>query len=83
MAGSALNRFAVQTLSQAKRLIKIVLGFTLLIIGILLIVLPGPATVVIPAALAILATEFVWARKLLKKFDAGVKNGLRYIFKRK
>ncbi len=78
-----MNRFAVQTLSQAKRLIKIVLGFTLLIIGILLIVLPGPATVVIPAALAILATEFVWARKLLKKFDAGVKNGLRYIFKRK
>ncbi len=78
-----MNRFTIQTFSQAKRLIKIVFGFTLLIIGIILIVLPGPATVVIPSALAILATEFVWARKLLKKFDTGVKNGLRYIFRKK
>jgi hypothetical protein len=30
-----------------------------------MIVLPGPAIVVIPVGLAILATEFVWARKLL------------------
>jgi len=32
------------------------------------IVLPGPAILVIPLGLAILATEFVWARKLLNKF---------------
>ena len=30
-----------------------------------MIVLPGPAVVVIPVGLAILATEFVWARRLL------------------
>jgi hypothetical protein len=30
-----------------------------------MIVLPGPAVVVIPVGLAILATEFIWARKLL------------------
>ncbi|RMG67971.1 MAG: hypothetical protein D6710_10755, partial [Nitrospirae bacterium] len=48
-------------------------------VGIALIVLPGPATVVIPAALAILATEFVWARKLLKKFNGGI----RYLFKKR
>jgi hypothetical protein len=29
--------------------------------------LPGPAFIVIPLGLAILATEFVWAKKLLKK----------------
>ncbi len=32
------------------------------------IVLPGPTILVIPLGLAILATEFVWARKLLNKF---------------
>ncbi len=30
-----------------------------------MIVLPGPAVVVIPIGLAVLATEFAWARKLL------------------
>jgi hypothetical protein len=46
-------------------LIIIVACFTVLIIGIALIVLPGPAVVVIPLGLAILATEFMWARTLL------------------
>ena len=30
-----------------------------------MIVLPGPAIVVIPVGLALLATEFIWAKKLL------------------
>ena len=36
-------------------------------IGIALIVLPGPAIVVIPVGLAVLATEFVWARRWFSK----------------
>ena len=42
-------------------------GGTVLLIGIVMIVLPGPAILVIPAGLAILAVEFVWARKCLQK----------------
>ena len=38
-----------------------------LFIGIALVVLPGPAFIVIPIALAILAGEFVWARSLLNR----------------
>ncbi len=57
----------LKTIKQAKRLIVAVVGFTLLLVGIALLVLPGPAFIVIPLALAILATEFVWARNLLKK----------------
>ena len=49
----------------AKRIVITVIGFTVLLLGAAMIVLPGPAIVVIPAGLAILATEFVWARKLL------------------
>jgi len=57
--------FVIRTLGQAKRLIIIITGFTILAVGIAMIVLPGPAVVVIPVGLAILATEFIWARKLL------------------
>jgi len=57
----------VRTLTQARRVVVIVVGFTVLLFGLALIVLPGPAVVVIPIGLAILATEFVWARQLLHR----------------
>jgi tellurite resistance protein TerC len=60
-----LNHYILKTLGQAKRLIIIVIGFTILAAGVAMIVLPGPAVVVIPVGLAVLATEFVWAKKLL------------------
>ncbi len=66
----------IKTLKIAKRWIMIVFGFTLLLIGTLLAIpgVPGPGILVIWAGLAILAVEFIWARKLLKKFkDQGVR----------
>lgn len=60
-----MRHFVFKTLGQAKRLIITVIGFTILASGIAMIVLPGPAIVVIPIGLAILATEFIWARNLL------------------
>lgn len=53
-------------MQQAKRLVIAVTGFTILMAGIAMIVLPGPAIIVIPVGLGILATEFIWARRLLK-----------------
>ena len=44
-----------------------IIGGTILLIGLALLVLPGPAFVVIPVGLAILATEFVWAQRWLLK----------------
>lgn len=55
------------SLKKLRRLIVAVIGITILIIGIAMIVLPGPAIIVIPAALGILATEFAWARRLLHR----------------
>jgi tellurite resistance protein TerC len=51
----------------AKRIVVAVVGGTVTLIGIALIVLPGPAFVVIPIGLSILATEFVWARRFLRR----------------
>lgn len=53
------------SLKKLKRLIVAVIGMTILVIGIAMIVLPGPAIVVIPVALGVLAVEFTWARRLL------------------
>lgn len=54
-------------LRLAKRIIVAVIGGTVTLIGVALIVLPGPAFIVIPIGLSILATEFLWARRWLKK----------------
>jgi uncharacterized protein (TIGR02611 family) len=62
-----MHSLIVHTLTQARRLVVIVIGFTVLLIGVALLVLPGPAFLVIPIGLAMLATEFVWARKLLAR----------------
>ena len=48
-----------------RKVLVAVLGGALLMVGLAMLVLPGPAVVVIPAALAILAVEFLWARRWL------------------
>jgi tellurite resistance protein TerC len=53
-------------LKRVRQLIIFILGISVLIVGVAMIVLPGPAMVVIPAGLAILATEFVWAARWLR-----------------
>ncbi len=55
-----------------RRAVIAVIGFTVLAIGLAMVVLPGPAVVVIPLGLTILATEFVWARRLLQKARATI-----------
>ena len=54
----------------AKRIAIGIVGGTVLVVGVCLIVLPGPAFIVIPAGLAILGIEFAWARIWLKKAKA-------------
>lgn len=71
----------IKTLQQAKRVIKIVVGFTVLLAGLAMTVLPGPAIVVIPAGLAILATEFLWARRLLEKIKQGTSKAFNRTYK--
>ncbi len=63
----AAEEMAVMTLRQAKRIAVLFIGSSVLVVGLALLFLPGPAFVVIPAGLAILATEFVWARRILNR----------------
>jgi uncharacterized protein (TIGR02611 family) len=70
-----MNTLVLKTLQQAKRLIVIVVGSTILLLGIAMIVLPGPAVLVIPIGLSVLATELVWARRLLIKLKSTFQKG--------
>jgi uncharacterized protein (TIGR02611 family) len=66
-------------IARVKRLIKIVVGFTVLAAGVAMLVLPGPGWVTIAVALAILAGEFVWARNLLDRLkETGGKIGEKF-----
>jgi tellurite resistance protein TerC len=55
------------TYKWARRIAITTVGFTVLGVGVAMIVLPGPAIVVIPVGLGILGLEFAWARLWLKK----------------
>ena len=67
--GGALLRFA-------RRMIVLVVGSTVIAIGVAMIVLPGPAFIVIPLGLGILAAEFRWARHLLERLRREGKKAL-------
>lgn len=62
-------------LKFAKRVIIFIVGSTVLLIGIITLVTPGPAFIIIPAGLGILATEFVWARRWLKRAKQEIAEG--------
>ena len=62
-------------LRTAKKVIVFVVGMTVLLAGLALIVLPGPAIVVIPVGLAILGIEFAWARRWLEKLRGMLSRG--------
>jgi tellurite resistance protein TerC len=62
-----LDDLAEYSWKQLRRIMIVLLGAGVLVIGIAMIVLPGPAIIVIPAGLAILGTEFLWAQRMLAK----------------
>lgn len=61
-----LSIVATYAVRKARKIVVLIAGVTLLVVGVAMMVLPGPATVVIPLGLALLGTEFLWARRLLK-----------------
>ena len=61
------------TLQMALRVIIAVIGVTVLLIGVAMLFLPGPGTLVILGTLTLLGTEFAWAGHLLKRVRREIK----------
>ncbi len=55
------------TYKTARRIAVLAVGSTVVLLGIVMLVTPGPGLIVIPIGLAILGAEFAWARIWLRK----------------
>jgi tellurite resistance protein TerC len=63
-----MEELMIASYRQARRGVILLLGSTVLLIGVAMIVAPGPAILVVPLGLAILGIEFAWARRWLMRF---------------
>ena len=54
-------------LKDIKKIFILLIGITILLIGLALLILPGPGILTIILGLVILASEFIWAKRLLMK----------------
>ncbi len=64
------------TYVTARRLVVALIGGTIVLLGIVMIVFPGPALVMIPLGLAVLGAEFTWAQRWLSRLREGANNHL-------
>ena len=64
------------------RLIILVLGITVVLLGIVLFFIPGPGLLVLIFGLVILSSEFVWARRLLRRVKNKARVATRFAAKR-
>ena len=78
-----VNRLGLAQRPRVRKLIVAVIGSTIILFGLALIILPGPAVVVVPLGLAILATEFAWARRLVRRGGVVWKKARRWQRRRK
>jgi tellurite resistance protein TerC len=67
-----IKRVVHLTYKAARRIVVAIVGVTVLLIGVMMIVTPGPAIVVIPVGLTILSIEFAWARHWLKQLREAI-----------
>lgn len=63
----AEKRESYQQRGRVYRLLFVISGAIVTLAGIAMLVLPGPALLVIPIGLAMLAMEFAWAEHMLEK----------------
>jgi hypothetical protein len=61
-----------------KKFIVALVGGTVLLVGIALLVLPGPGLPIVAVGIAILASEFLWARRALRNAKGAVAKARRW-----
>ena len=60
-------RFGLEARPRLRRFLIGTIGFSVVLIGLVMIVLPGPAIIIVPLRFAILASEFAWARRVRRR----------------
>ena len=67
-----IQKAASLTYKTARRIAILAVGSTIVALGVVMLVTPGPGLVVIPIGLAVLGIEFAWARLWLRKVRQGI-----------
>jgi uncharacterized membrane protein len=62
-----IARFGLESRPRLRRFLIGTIGFSVVLIGLAMIVLPGPAFIMVPLGVAILASEFAWARRVWRR----------------
>lgn len=75
--GPEAEELARTALRQARRVQILIVGTAIVLMGVFMLIGPGPGLLVIPIGLAMLATEFAWARQLLDKYSVHAQKALR------
>ena len=70
-------------MQQARRLAVAIVGFTVTLLGVVMLVTPGPGWLAILLGLGVLSVEFVWARRLLGRLKKGAAKLACSVFARK
>ena len=73
------RRFANVAYSTARRIVVSVIGATLLAVGIVMLVVPGPGIVTIALGLGVLALEFAWARRWLRRLRSTARSAVDHV----
>lgn len=69
-----IRKAAHLTYRTARRIAVLTVGSTVVLLGIVMLVTPGPGLLVIPLGLAILGAEFAWARLWLRRVRESISN---------
>jgi hypothetical protein len=62
-----ITRFGLDARPALRRFLIGTIGFSVVLLGLAMVILPGPAFIVVPLGFAILATEFAWARRVWRR----------------
>jgi uncharacterized protein (TIGR02611 family) len=71
------EKLGLDKMPVVRKVVYSVLGVTVLLIGVVMIITPGPAFIVIPVGLAILASEYAWARRVIRRGSVFVGRRIR------
>ncbi len=70
------------SIKTIRKILVTIIGIFVILIGTVLIVLPGPAIIIIPLGLSILATEYAFAHRWVRAFQKKLTSTAEYLDKK-
>ena len=66
-------------MTQMKKIFNTFIGSVLVFLGLIFILIPGPAIIFLPLGLALLSLEYDWAKSYLKRCQRWMRTSAKYL----